>query len=236
MKKRLSLCLVLVLLSSSLLSANAIIGIIGAGIDVLTTRAYTTMEIDGEKVTIGGSSIRGLKKSIEKHDFAQVDYPQRLALYENAKMSVGWPITKNLLLGFGSGSKIQGDMGGKLVGEILDWTTLTSVGVGASLYLIELFLLAPWAGSTGYVPGSSELGDIANGFLIGGAIGFGVSRVVQAILPAIYGARHTKALREGLGINKDKSDAFSLNIGAVPVISQQGTISLGMNVSARISL
>lgn len=235
MRKRLSLCVLIILLTSPLFAASLLFNIIGAGIDVLTTRAFTTVEIDGKKVTIGGNSIGGVKRSLAKYDFSTVEYPDRLALYEAAKLPVAWPSAKNLLLGFGSGSKIQGDMGGKLFGEIADWASLSSVGVGASLYLIELILVAPWAGSGGYKPGE-QLGELANGFLIAGAIGFGASRLIQAIMPPIYGARHSKALRQGLGINKDTSDAFSLNIGAVPLVDASGSISLGVQMSARISL
>jgi hypothetical protein len=34
------------------------------------------------------------------------------------------------LVGFGSGSKLQGDLGGQLFGQIADWTAATTIGVG----------------------------------------------------------------------------------------------------------
>lgn len=232
--KRLMILAVVLSILAPLSAVSPVLGVIGVGLDIATTKHMTTLIIEGEEVTIGGSTIKGLQKSMDQYDFTTFDFDDRLSLYENAQVSIGWPVAKGLLLGFGSGSKAQGDIGGKIFGEIADWTTLAAVGVGLTMYAIEFIVLAPWIGDQEY-PKNTEMQQIAKNFLIGGAIGFGVERIIQAILPAVYGNKHNKVLRDNLGITKDMQDSFAFNIGMVPLLDGQGSIDLGMQVGARLS-
>jgi hypothetical protein len=232
--KRLMILVMVLSVLTPVFAIGPVLGVIGVGLDIVTTKHSTTLIIDGEEITIGGSSIKGLQKSMDQYDFSTLNFDERLSIYENAQVSIGWPVAKGLLLGFGSGSKAQGDIGGKIFGEIADWTALATIGIGLTTYIVEFIVIAPWLGDQEY-PKGTEMQQIAKGFLIGGAIGFGVERIIQAILPAVYGNKHNKVLRDNLGITKDGQDSFTFNVGMVPVVDREGSVNLGMQVGARLS-
>lgn len=238
--KRIMVVLLLCAVLAPLSSAPILLDLIGLGLDVATTKRSSAVIVEGETITLGGSSVKAMKKSLAEFDFTTVEFSDRLAIYEEAKTNITWPVFKNLLLGFGSGSKSQGDRGGALVGTLLDSTAVTTLGVGLSLYLIDFLFVAPWGaiGNPSYnhlENSDDELMQIAGGLVIGGLIGLGASRIIQAVLPISYGARHNKALRDGLGIQKDGSDGFALSVALVPVLSADRELSLGFAVASRVS-
>lgn len=95
----------------------------------------------------------------------------------------------------------------------------------------------------GWVIGLSEGPDIDKDaymkmtslkFLLGGVIALKASRIIQGIIPAVYGLRYNKVLRDGLGLNKDRSDALGPAIGFAPIPTPDGKIL--WQVAARIPL
>lgn len=237
--KRIVVVLLLCAVLAPLASAPILLDLIGLGLDVATTKRSSSIIVEGETITLGGSSVKAMKKSLAEFDFTALEFSERLAIYDEAKTTITWPVFKNLLLGFGSGSKSQGDRGGVLVGTILDSTAVTALGVGLSLYLIDFLFIAPWSsiGNSSYDPvkNPDELAQIAGDIVIGGLIALGVGRIIQAVLPISYGARHNKALRDGLGIQKDGGDGFALSVALVPVLSPDKELGLGFAVASRVS-
>jgi len=142
---------VLLVLVVPLSAQPPLISLVGTGLDALNTEDGIPVEIDGERVYLGGSTLGALKKTFKNHDFSQLTFEQRSALYEQAQVSIAWPAFKNLLAGFGSGSKLQGDLGGQLFGQIADWTAATTIGIGMGTFLIDLFFIQVFsAGSSSF--------------------------------------------------------------------------------------
>jgi hypothetical protein len=231
--KRIGVVLLLCAVLTPLASAPILLDLIGLGLDVATTKRSATVIVDGAAITLGGSSVTSMKRSLAEYDFTVLEFSERLAIYDEAKAAIAWPVFRNLLLGFGSGSKSQGDRGGVLAGTLLDSTAVTAVGVGLSLYLIDFLFIAPWSsiGNTSYDPvkNPDELMQIAGGLVIGGLIGLGVGRIIQAVLPISYGTRYNTALRNGLGIDKDGGDALSLSVGL-----NASDLGIGFSIASRV--
>jgi len=232
MKHFLIWLVVLLVLVVPLSAQPPLISLVGTGLDALNTEDGIPVEIDGERVYLGGSTLGALKKTFKNHDFSQLTFEQRSALYEQAQVSIAWPAFKNLLAGFGSGSKLQGDLGGQLFGQIADWTAATTIGIGMGTFLIDLFFIQVLsAGSSSF---EDPLQDFAVGAMTVGAIFLAVAeRVIQAILPIPYGARYNKTLRNGLKVTKDGGDALGLSLAVGPVIR---VTELGMQVAATIHM
>lgn len=238
--KRMVVVLLLCAVLAPLASAPILLDLIGLGLDVATTKRSSAVIVEGETITLGGSSVKAMKKSLASFDFTTVEFSDRLAIYEEAKTNITWPVFKNLLLGFGSGSKSQGDRAGVLFGTVLDATSAGVLGLGLSLYLIDLLFIAPWGtiGNPGYnhfENPDDELQQIAGGLVIGGLIALGAGRIIQAVLPIGYGVRHNKALRDGLGVTKDGADAFSLSVALVPVRRNTTDLAVGLSLASRVS-
>ena len=239
MKRAMILITVVLVLSTSTLFAAGefLFGLIGAGLDVATTikRGKTEVALsEGDSIKIGGTGIRKLKQTFAENDFASMNFEDRLELSERLSVSITWPVFKNLLVGFGSGSALQHDTLGSITGIVLDSVTTGAVGIGLGLFVVDAIFLAPLRGYTGSNPNDDELLQISLDLMMYGAIGFGVGRVIQAALPLFYGPRYNKVVRNNLGINKDKSDAFGMNLGFAPLLNKEG--SLQWQVAARIPL
>src|SRR5690554_5214278 len=91
--------------------------------------------IEDEPVVVNIKGISNIKKSFAKHNFSSLEFEERLELYNRLRLKSTWPAFKNLLIGFGSGSKIQHDTTSVLVGSLLDWSSAAVIGVGAAIWL-----------------------------------------------------------------------------------------------------
>src|SRR5690554_4052252 len=219
--------MVLLLLFSLLLvpvSANSAIGmILETGLDAATKTYSHPVIVDGETVHLGGRSHKELKQTFQAYDFSTLAFDERLDLYQSTQLSVTWPAFKNLLAGFGSGSKLQGHLSGELFGIVSDWTTISIVGVGLGIMATEYFVTYLFSYNTAdpsYSP--SEL-PIAVMIVGGGA--FALGRIIQAIIPISYGLRYNRTLRGGLGVEKDMTDSWSVGLAMQPAM-QEGLSSL----------
>ncbi len=210
------------------------ISLLSTGLAAFDRNAGIPVELEGELVSLGGSTLGSLKKTFKTHDFSQLPFEQRSDLYENSQVPIAWPVWKNLLLGYGGGSKLQGDIGGQLFGQIADWTAASTIGVGMGMYLVDLFFIQMLAASSsGY---EDPLKDLAVDTMVVGAIFLLAERIVQAILPIPYGARYNKTLRNGLGLNKDGNDMLTIGVSYTPVVSETPNQGLGVQVVGKVSI
>ncbi len=228
--KKLTLTIVLLLVVTSLFSALPILDFVLAGVDIATTRKITKADIDGQEIKFGGTSIKQLKKSLNNYDFSTLDFEDRLYLYGKGEVPLTIPIVKSIFLGMGSGSKSQGDLGGKLFGVAADSVSYGLITAGITFFVLDLFLIAPLVGGNRDST-NDELLRYGRGFLYGGLAALGASRIIQIILPINYAAKYNKTLRNSLGVTKDKQDAFSFNVGFVPNVNFDPAVQLSAKIS-----
>jgi hypothetical protein len=168
---------------------DALGSIVGSSLDMAASDYATVVQIDGQEIGFGGKGIASLKRTFKQHDFSQVSYQQRQEIYGKAQISLGWPAWKNLLVGFGAGSKLQGDFGGMLFGQISDWTTLTIAGAGLGVLLLDFLFIQIFNTSSGSMQLNNpddpfnQLGIAA--MAIGGGA-FAVGRLIQALSSYVW--------------------------------------------------
>ena len=114
----------------------------------------------------------------------------------------------------------------------MDSASTVAVGTGLTLIIFDAILVGILGGEENIE--YDELKTTAENLLFGGLIGLGVSRVVQGIMPTVYGLRYNKVLRTGLGLAKDKSDALSPSLGFAPIPTRDGRLQ--WQIAARIPL
>lgn len=223
MKRLTVLGVLMISMMSSLFASvvgDALQSMVGLSLDMAASDYATVIQIDGKDVGLGGKGISSLKKTFKQHDFSQVSYAQRQEIYGKAQISIGWPAWKNLLVGFGKGSALQGDFGGMLFGQISDWTTLSIAGAGMGILVLDVLFVQLFTASDGSLQLNNpddpfnQIGIAA--MAIGGG-GFVVGRLIQALIPLCFGARYNKVLRNGLMLDKHLSDTLSLDVALVPV-------------------
>jgi len=217
MKKLITTTLLLCIIVISLGASNLLTSFVKTTIDLSSLPTLKKVVIDGEEVPLGGISVKKLKKNLADHDFASLTLEERVAIYQETRQDIGKPAFRNLFVGFGKGSQRQGDVAGHITGLVLDWTTLTVAGLGASFALIDFLVMAMLGQSPDME--SDELLKISVYTALGGVGAFVLGRIVQAILPTIYGSRYNKTLRNGLSLTKDMEDSTTaLNFGFEPAL------------------
>lgn len=237
--KRLLLLLMLLFLLASALSAatgNLLLDALVFGLDVATKAGKGKIEVtfpdEEEAISIGRVSLKKLKTTFEEHDFLVLEYEQRLEIYDRLSVPVAWPIAKNVIIGFGKGSRLQRDTIGSITGIVLDSASAVAVGTGLTLIIFDAIVVGILGGEENIE--YDELKTTAENLLFGGLIGLGASRVIQGIMPTAYGLRYNKILRTGLGLAKDKSDALNPSLGFAPLPARDGRIQ--WQIAARIPL
>ncbi len=228
MRQILLLCVLLSVVVGSLYAAAPVVDLLKIGYDLATIKRVTKMDIDGVQISLGGISVKGLRRTMATYDFTGLKFEDRLALYEKAKVPIVLPVVRNALQGMGKGSKSQGDLGGKLFGMVGDYASYGVMSVGIILIAIDAFIVGVFSGGK---PGvfdwnreDDELLILGKGFLTWALVGFASQRVVQLLIPIGYGVRYNKALRDGIGITREGGDRFSLSMGFDP---SQGSLRVG---------
>ncbi len=220
MRQRVLLCVLLCIVISSLHSAVPVVDLLKIGYDLATIKRVTKMDIDGVQISLGGISVKGLRRTMAKYDFTELEFEDRLALYEKAKVPIMLPAVRNALQGMGKGSKNQGDLGGKLFGMVGDYASYGVIGVGIMLIAIDAFIVGIFSGGDpdafNWDNTDDELLMMGKNLVTWGLVGFASQRLVQLIIPIGYGTRYNKTLRDGLGITRDEGDGFSLSMGLSP--------------------
>ena len=230
MKRLWAVGIMMMCLFSVLGAKSPVFSFILDDIDTVVQANKTITMVDGQELKLQAISIASLKRHLSKYEFSTLTYSDRMNLYDQTSISMLWPMGKNLLAGFGSGSKLQGDIQGQLFGQIADWASLTTVGVGLGLYLIDLFFIKMFTQINNTSPsGGDPLEDLAVATMFFGGGAFIASRLIQALIPLSYGARYNKTLRKNFLLNKDLSDAQPLQVSLLPC-------SFGMQVRATIPL
>jgi len=191
-----------------------------------------TLPDEGESISIGRAGLGTMKRVFDEHDFLSFEYEERLAIYDRLSVPLAWPILKNITLGFGSGSRLQRYQVGALVGVVLDSASLIVIGAGFFGMIFEGWVIGLSGGPD--IDEDAYMKMTSLKFLLGGVIALKASRIIQGIIPAVYGLRYNKVLRDGLGLNKDRSDALGPAIGFAPIPTPDGKIL--WQVAARVPL
>lgn len=236
MKKLLSVMLLLcfVVVSATAASSQILSSILKSSINLANLPTLKSVEINGEEVLLGGISIRKLKKNLQDHDFGSLTLEERVAIYQETHQIIGKSMFRNFLVGFGTGSQKQGDIAGQLVGQIFDWTSLTVVGVGASIALIDVLVMLVLKAGADITIEEDALLETSLYIMAGGAGAFVLGRIVQLIMPAIYGSRYNKALRNGLYLTKKMGDSTALNFGIEPTLFLAEQPTMGVKLVANL--
>lgn len=220
MGRRIALIILLCMIATRVHAAAPVVDFLKIGYDLATIKRVTKMDIDGVKISLGGISVKGLKRTIAAYDFTDLEFDDRLALYEKAKVPIVLPLARNALQGMGKRSKSQGDLGGKLFGMIGDYTSYGVISVGIILIAVDAMIVGVFSGGDpdafDFNKEGDELLTLGKNFLYGGLIGFAAQRLIQLIIPIGYGTRYNKALRQGLGVTRDGGDGFSLSLSLDP--------------------
>ncbi|MDX9915196.1 MAG: P13 family porin [Sphaerochaeta sp.] len=221
MGKRTVSIILLCLGMATLSAAIPVVDLLKIGYDLATIKRVTKMDIDGVQISLGGISVRGLKRTMAGYDFTGLAFEDRSALYEKAKVPIALPAVRNVLQGMGKGSKSQGDLGGKLFGMVGDWASYGVISVGIILIAVDAFIVGIFSGGESgtfdWNREDDELLTMGKNFLTWGLVGFASQRLIQLAIPIGYGMRYNKTLRDGLGITRDGFDRFSLSMGLDPV-------------------
>lgn len=145
-----------------------------------------------KKMDTRGVSFRGLENKLSEYDITTMNKQERLDTYNMLKQKSFGPSMLSLGLGFGSGSRMVGDVLGHYVGVLADPISL----VGS---LTGLFLGALANEYSTQDSGSSDL--ISTVVLVSVGV-FVVSRIIQVVSVPIHVARYNAKLRESLGLTK----------------------------------
>jgi hypothetical protein len=125
----------------------------------------------------------------------------------------------------------------QLFGIITDWATLSLVGSGMGMLVVDLMFIYPFRSSLQdeqFFSDSDQLVTLALDTMLVGGIAFGVGRIIQALLPVSYGARFNRNLRNTLGLTRKMEDRFSLDIGLVPATTMDHSLRMGVQFAARV--
>jgi hypothetical protein len=160
-----------------------------------------------------------------------MDFPQRVSYYKENSLSLGWPIAKSGLLGFGSGSAAIGDDKGSMRGAIFEGIGLGAVVVGGFFYGFDYLLLGGGVNynNTTSSNSSSDLASIGSALVIGGVITMVVARVFQMGRTAIWGHSYNKTMRKALDLDRQ------LHVAFVPVSSCNGALT-GISLVAKLQV
>lgn len=144
----------------------------------------------------------------------------RRAVFEALEVPSAWPVAKNVLIGFGSGSKSQGDVLGYMIGAAGD-----GIGVGLLGASLVCFSIDMLTGGYAGINQASPLIEVTKALAISGAVVIGVNRLLGIIPPLVYASSYNSKLRKGLGLDND------LNLIAVPTVSYKGDMGVTMVAS-----
>ncbi|NLZ77779.1 MAG: hypothetical protein GX911_07420, partial [Spirochaetales bacterium] len=127
---------------------------------------------------------------------------------------------------------LQRDPVGALVGVVLDSASLIVIGSGVFGMIFEGWVIGLSGGPD--IDEDAYMKMTSLKFMLGGVIALGASRIIQGVIPAVHGLRYNKVLRDGLGLEKDLSDAVRPTIGFAPLPTVNGRLQ--WQVAARVPL
>ncbi len=195
-----------------------------------------TMNVVGSAIDAYGNGGRPPLDQLEKHldslNVGNMTLEERREIYEAYHVESGNAIFRNVVIGFGTGSKRQGDGWGSFIGALGDGIGFGLLTASATCFLIDLLTLQ----TLGVATGGQEVGTLSDSPLmeitkilaISGGVVIGVNRLVGIIPPLVYSARYNSRLRGGLGLDK------KLNLAAVPAVNPYSG-DLGVVMVASIS-
>ena len=161
----------------------------------------------------------GLNKNfhhIQQHSL-HLTQSQKFALYNMHENSMGIPLVLNIVVGFGLGSWIQGDLVGGFAGSIGDALGIVMIYVGA---ISALTYEADWNTYTVTYPNY----DKGVRVMTAGAVLLCLSRVAQVVFPITYSPRYNKKLQNAL-------DYHNVSFDVTPTVDNKGNGSLAVAMS-----
>lgn len=195
-----------------------------------------TLNIVGSAIDAYGNGGRPPLDQLEKHlvslNVDDMTLEQRREVYEAYHVESGNAIFRNVVIGFGTGSKRQGDGWGSFIGALGDGIGFGLLAASATCFLIDLLTLQ----TLGVATGGQEVGTLSDSPLmavtkilaISGGVVIGVNRLVGIIPPIVYSARYNSRLRGGLGLDK------KLNLAMAPTVNPYSG-DLGVVMMASVS-
>lgn len=211
----------------SVFADSFLMNLIDFGIDVADLASSVN---SGVEVMNSADPIASIK--IEARNAAlNLDAVQRKEIYQSSKVGITGPFFMNMLVGFGSGHRMQGDLKGSLWIAPFDAAGIGIAATAALMYIVGYFVIAPaahWTGSeyADFIKfGESSYGSIC---LWSGIAGLGVSvvtRLISCIRTVTWGNSYNRNLREGLGLDAD------LNIAFVPFVDNENMVGLSISGS-----
>lgn len=195
-----------------------------------------TMDVVGSAVDAYANGGRPPLYQLEKHldslNVGNMTLEQRREIYEAYHVESGNAIFRNVVIGFGTGSKRQGDGWGSFIGALGDGIGFGLLTASAACFLIDLMTFQSFGAATGGQEvgtlSDSPLMEITKILAISGGVVIGVNRLVGIIPPLVYSARYNSRLRGGLGLDK------KLNLAMAPAVNPYNG-DLGVTMVAGIS-
>ena len=187
------------------------------------------VDLNGEEVLIKHSKVKELESTFDEHDFSILTFDSRLLIYENTKKPIIFPLFVSTFIGGGAGSLIQNNLPFFSLSFIIDIVGVSVFAAGA----LSLAVLLPSIIFVVLMENPDQFLKVMNISLIAVGVGAGflaINRIAQIISVIAYGNAYNKALRKGLGLEKDLSDAFAVeNIAFYPIIQPEISQTFGFS-------
>ncbi len=197
-----------------------VLGVFASSSDILDF-AFSIADIALDTYTKGDRPSKNiLDEHLKSLNVDSMGVEERREIFKAYEVPLAWPVAKNILIGFGSGSKVQGDVLGSVLGAVGD-----GIGFGLLGASLVCFSIDAITGSYVGVNQASSLIGMTKALAISGAVVIGVNRLLGIIPPLVYASSYNSKLRNGLGLDKD------LNLIAVPTVSNKGDMGLTMVAS-----
>ena len=123
-----------------------------------------------------------------------LDFDQKEDLYDEYEKSVAGPLLLNLVVPFGIGSFVQGDVGGGITLAVLDAVTIGTIAYGLVFLTID-YSYDDYGYDNSYTDPSSYIGL---GFLLIGATTEIIGVILKIARPIRHAREHNKDLRNAL--------------------------------------
>ncbi|HPZ16438.1 MAG TPA: hypothetical protein PLX25_07215 [Sphaerochaeta sp.] len=93
------------MIATRVCAAVPVVDLLKIGYDLATIKRVAKMDIDGVKI-----SVKGLRRTMAAYDFTDLEFDDRLALYEKAKVPIILPQARNALQAWARGQRARGTL------------------------------------------------------------------------------------------------------------------------------
>jgi len=207
----------------------SIVFLLGSGIGLFSAGKKEISEnfihLDGKNIRFRPTSVRQLKTIFNENDFSILSYEERFNIYTEREKELY--LFKALFKGGGEGSLLQNHTFGVITGTIMDIAAVGIISVGVTILSIPIILFPLLLFDNTGIENYFKEGLIVTAIGTGGLV---LSRLTQFTTVIIYKNSFNTALRKGLGLEKDLSDAFAVeNIAFYPIIQPEISQTFGFS-------